>query len=157
MVIAWAETQLGTPYAAIGRYRFGNPTWPGGTLTGDRGRVYTFPAGTAVYDYSGFVIAAYAQAGLDFRNQGIWGSQAFKTPAIPEAPRDNLPPGEIAVYAPDTSGIGHVVIVHHVELNGVVKTIEASVSYGVHLGTLSWTKVTAIKRPTLPPPYARST
>ena len=35
--IAWGRTQSGAPYAAISPYRFGQPRWPGGTLTGDRG------------------------------------------------------------------------------------------------------------------------
>ena len=57
--VAWAETQIGAPYAAANGYRFGAPPWPGGTIIGDRGDRYTFPAGTIVYDCSGFVVAAW--------------------------------------------------------------------------------------------------
>ena len=149
-IIAWAETQLGNPYAAIDPWRFGTPTWPGGTRTGARGDIYTFPAGTTVYDCSGFVIAAYRQIGVDFVAQyGITGSQLFITSRIPDADRTALQPGDIAVYEP-VDGVGHVVLIHHIEPNGTVRTIEASPSYGVHIGTLRWQRVTALKRPATP-------
>jgi hypothetical protein len=148
-VIAWAETQSGAPYAAIDPYRFGTPPWPGGTRTGSRGNTYNFPAGTAVYDCSGFVITAWRQAGIDFPGQyGIYGSQGFLTNRIPDAPRYALQPGDIAVYRPDASGVGHVVLIHHVDAStGAVHTIESSASYGVHLGKLNWSRVSGIKRP----------
>lgn len=149
-VIAWADTQLGNPYAALDPWRFGTPTWPGGTRTGARGNIYTFPAGTTVYDCSGFVIAAYRQIGVDFVAQyGITGSQLFITSRIPDADRTALQPGDIAVYEP-VDGVGHVVLIHHIEPNGTVRTIEASPSYGVHIGTLRWQRVTALKRPATP-------
>jgi len=148
-VIAWAETQIGAPYAAIDPYRFGAPPWPGGTRTGSRGDLYTFAAGTVVYDCSGFVITAWRQAGVDFTGQyGIYGSQGFLTTRLLDAPRSALQPGDIAVYRPSASGIGHVVLIHHIdEATGKVATIEASPSYGVHIGTLNWSRVSAIKRP----------
>lgn len=157
-VISWAETQVGAPYAAIDPYRFGTPTWPGGTLTGSRGDAYTFPASTVVYDCSGFVIAAWRQAGIDFPGQyGIYGSQGFLTSRIPDAPRAALQPGDVAVYRPDASGIGHVVLIHDVDpTTGVVHTIESSPSYGVHIGTLNWSRVSAIKRPAPPQQQASS-
>jgi len=148
-VIAWAETQIGAPYAAIDSYRFGTPTWPGGTLTGSRGNTYTFPAGTAIYDCSGFVITAWRNAGIDFPGQyGIYGSQGFLANRIPDAPHSALQPGDIAVYRPDANGIGHVALIHHTDpTTGVVHTIESSSSYGVHIGNLNWSRVSAIKRP----------
>lgn len=148
-VIAWAETQLGAPYAAIDPYRFGTPAWPGGTLIGSRGNTYIFPSGTVVYDCSGFVITAWRQAGIDFPGQyGIYGSQGFLTNRITDAPRAALQPGDIAVYRPDASGIGHVVLIRDVDpATGVVHTIESSPSYGVHIGRLNWSRVSAIKRP----------
>ncbi len=149
-IIAWAETQLGNPYAAIDPWRFGTPTWPGGTRTGARGDIYTFPAGTTVYDCSGFVIAAYRQIGIDFVAQyGISGSQLFNTTRIPDADRNALQPGDIAVYEP-VNGVGHIVLIHHIEPDGTVRTIEASPTYGVHIGTLRWQRVTALKRPVMP-------
>jgi NlpC/P60 family protein len=148
-VIVWAGTQLGAPYAAIDPYRFGTPTWPGGTHTGFRGDTYTFPAGTTVYDCSGFVIAAWRAAGVDLAGQyGLYSSQAFNTTQLPDAPHDALQPGDIAVYKPTDSGVGHIVLIHDIDpATGAVRTIEASPTGGVHIGTLNWTRVTTIKRP----------
>lgn len=148
-VIAWADTQLGAPYAAIDPYRYGTPTWPGGTHTGFRNDTYTFPAGTTVYDCSGFVIAAWRHAGIDLAGQyGLYTSQAFNTTQLPDAPPGALQPGDIAVYKPTDTGIGHIVLIHHIDPNtGTVHTIEASPTLGVHIGTLNSTRVTTIKRP----------
>lgn len=148
--VAWGETMLAAPYAAIDPWRFGEPVWPGGTRTGSRGDTYTFPAGTRVFDCSGFVIAAWRQAGVDFLGQyGISGSQGFKTSAIPDAPRDALLPGDVAVYSPK-GGVGHVVMVHHVDPDtGEVLIIQASPSKGVNIAAIDWTRVTAVKRPAL--------
>jgi len=146
-VIAWAETQLGAPYAAIDPYRFGTPSWPGGTIVGSRGDLYRFAAGTVVYDCSGFVIAAWRQGGIDLAGQyGIYGSQQFDTSRLADAPRDALRPGDIAVYRPNDDGIGHVVLIHHVDDAGTVWTIEASGGAGVHIGRFSWERVKALKR-----------
>lgn len=148
--VEWGGTVLGAPYAAIDPWRFGEPVWPGGTRTGSRGDIYTFPAGVRVFDCSGFVIAAWRHAGVDFLGQyGISGSQGFKTSAIPDAPRDALVPGDIAVYSPK-GGVGHVVMIHHVDADtGEVLIIQASPSKGVNIAPIDWTRVTAIKRPAL--------
>ncbi|HWL44556.1 MAG TPA: hypothetical protein VNQ73_16570 [Ilumatobacter sp.] len=145
--VAWAETQLGAPYAAIDPYRFGTPVWPGGTLTGSRGNTYTFAAGTAVYDCSGFVIAAWRAAGVDLSAQyGLYGSQAFPTSPLPEVHPTAIAPGDLAVYSP-VNDVGHIVMIHHIDPDGTVRTIEASPRPGVHIGTVDWSRVTSIKRP----------
>ena len=98
--VAWGETQIGAPYAAASRYRFGDVPWPGGTLTGDRGDRYTFPAGTIVYDCSGFVIAAWRAAGVDLVAQyGLYGSQAFPHSPLEEIDPAAVMPGDLAVYS----------------------------------------------------------
>ena len=147
-VIAWADTQIGAPYATINPYRFGTPAWPGGNLIGLTGHTYTFPAGTTVYDCSGFVIAAWRHAGIDYPGQyGIYTSDQWNTPQLPDAPPANLQPGDIAIYSTDAAGNGHVVLIHHTDpTTGIVHTIESSGSHGVHIGTLDWTRVIAIKR-----------
>ena len=144
-VIAWAETQLGAPYAAISPYRFGTP-WPGGTLTGFRGDNYTFPAGTIAYDCSGFVVADYRAIGIDLAGQyGLTGSQQFPHSPLPEIPRHAIEPGDIATYTP-VNGVGHIVIIHHIEPGGTVYTIEASTSRGVTIRPINWARVSSIKR-----------
>jgi hypothetical protein len=149
--VAWAETQIGAPYAAASRYRFGDPPWPGGTLTGDRGDRYSFPAGTRVYDCSGFVIAAWRAAGVDLVAQhGLYGSQAFPHSPLEEIDPSAVIPGDLAVYSVSASGVGHIVMIHHVDPDGTVHVIEATPSRGVHIGTINWARVTSIKRPASP-------
>ena len=41
-------------------------------------------------------------------------------------------------------------MIHHIDRNGTVRTIEASTSQGVHVGTINWSRVTSIKRPPSP-------
>ena len=147
--LAWADTQIGhVPYASINPYRFMTTPWPGGTLTGIRGDHYTFPAGQIVADCSGFVIAVWRRAGIDFPGQySIYGSQGFKTSRLPDAPRTSLQPGDIIVYAPDASGVGHVALVHDVQPDGTPRTIEETASKGIHIGDVQWARIIAIKRP----------
>jgi cell wall-associated NlpC family hydrolase len=150
--VAWGETQIGAPYAAASRYRFGDVPWPGGTHMGDRGKAYTFPAGTIVYDCSGFVIRAWREAGVDLSAQyGLYGSQQFPNSPLQEIDRTAVQPGDLAVYSPDPdTGIGHIVMIHHIDADGTVHTIEATPSQGVHIGVINWTRVTSIKRPSAP-------
>lgn len=146
--VAWGETRIGAPYAAASRYRFGEPPWPGGTLVGDRGDRYTFPAGTRVYDCSGFVVAAWRAAGVDLVAQyGLYGSQAFPDSPLEEIHPAAIAPGDLAVYAPSASGVGHIVMIHHIDPDGTAHTIEASASHGVYIGVVDWSRVTSIKRP----------
>jgi cell wall-associated NlpC family hydrolase len=147
IAVAWAEAHLGAPYAAINPYRLGTPAWPGGTLTGFRGDRYTYPAGTTVFDCSGLVIAGWRAAGVDVvAEYGIVSSQQFATSLLPDAPLDALQRGDIAVYRPGRTGVGHVVLIHHVDADGSVWTIEATPTKGVHIGHLNWSKVSAVKR-----------
>ena len=129
-------------------WRFGTPPWDGGTHTGLTGRDYTFPAGTIVYDCSGFVITAWRHAGIDYPAQyGIYASDGFLDPRIPNATPATLQPGDLAIYNHDDNGNGHIVLIHHIDPDGTVHTIEASGSRGVHIGLLDWTHVIGLKRP----------
>ena len=146
--VAWADTQIGAPYAAIDPYRYGTPPWPGGTLTGTRANTYTFPTDTIVYDCSGFVTAAWRAAGIDLVAQhGLYGSQAFPNSPLPEIHPSSIQPGDLAVYSP-INGVGHIVMIHHTDPDNTVHTIEATPSRGVHIDTINWARVTSIKRPT---------
>ena len=61
-----------------------------------------------------------------------------------------IAPGDLAVYAPNSNGVGHIVMIHHVDPDGTARTIEASPSGGVHIGAVEWDRVTSIKRPENP-------
>ncbi|MEZ5218117.1 MAG: hypothetical protein R2715_16380 [Ilumatobacteraceae bacterium] len=78
--VDWALTQVGSPYAAINPYRFGDSkygepwTCESGvdecTLKDMNGRYRTVEAGDFVYDCSGLVVAAWLRAGVDLVRQG---------------------------------------------------------------------------------------
>ena len=149
--VTWAETQIGAPYAAASKYRFGEVPWPGGTITGDRGDRYTYPAGTIVYDCSGFVVAAWRAAGVDLVAQyGLYGSQAFPNSPLEEIDPAAVAPGDLAVYSVSATGVGHIVMIHDIAADGTVHTIEATPRKGVHIGTINWSRVISIKRPPSP-------
>ena len=146
--IAWAETQLGAPYNPISPYRFGVP-WPGGTKCITRGTppttsCWTYPAGTIAYDCSGFVITAWRHGGIDFGVLGLHSSQHFNTDLLPDADPRNLQPGDIAVYRP-INGIGHIVLIHHVDRRGAVYAIEERGNVGVVVALLDWSRLESIK------------
>jgi NlpC/P60 family len=148
--VAWAESQRGAPYAAIDPYRFGEPAWPGGTLTGFRGDVYDFDPGTVVYDCSGFVVAAWRHAGVDLVSSAhVASSQDLPASALPDVTRDALQAGDLIAYGL-TNGVGHIVMVDHVDPDGTVVTIEARPHGGVQFGSVDWPKVIAMKHPVVP-------
>ena len=41
-------------------------------------------------------------------------------------------------------------MIHHVDPDGTVHTIEATPSQGVHIGVIDWARVISIKRPATP-------
>jgi hypothetical protein len=146
--IAWGETQMGAKYAAVRPFSLGEPPWPGGTIGG----YGPFPAGTIVYDCSGFVIACWRKAGIDFGKSpyNIGSSGQFNTPKIPDAPQNDLKPGDIVAYSPPPgSSIGHVVLIHHIEESGEIRTLESSGSHGVWIGKLVPARAICYKRPAL--------
>ena len=82
---------------------------------------------------------------------GLHSSQDFPASLLPDADRNALQPGDLAVYRP-INGVGHIVLIHHIDSDGTVRTIEAGGGAGVHIGTLDWTRVTALKHPSVEPP-----
>jgi cell wall-associated NlpC family hydrolase len=146
-MLAWADTQLGTPYASVNPFRFGDVPWDGRPHKSVNGSdtVWNYPAGTKVYDCSGFVVAAYRQIGVDLAQ---WNATTSGTIAnckqLQDVPRDQLRPGDLITYA-SKNGIGHVVI-----YVGDGRTIESSGSKGVAYGTVDWSRANAFKRVPLP-------
>ena len=109
------------------------------------------PPAPRVYDCSGFVIAAWRAAGVDLVAQyGLYGSQAFPHSPLEEIDPAAVIPGDLAVYSVSASGVGHIVMIHHVDPDGTVHTIEATPSRGVHIGVINWARVISIKRPASP-------
>jgi peptidoglycan hydrolase-like protein with peptidoglycan-binding domain len=146
-MLAWADTQLGTPYASVNPFRFGDVPWDGQphkSVNGS-GTVWNYPAGTKVYDCSGFVVAAYRQIGVDLAQWNATSSgNIANSRHLQDVPPDQLRPGDLITYA-SKNGVGHVVI-----YLGEGRTIEASGSKGVTYGTVDWSRANAFKRVPLP-------
>ena len=100
--LAWADTQVGVPYASVNPYRFGDVAWDGGAhlSVNGNGKTYQFPQGTKVYDCSGFVTAVWRKAGVDLATYGATTteSMAAKVPAVSPA---NAQKGDILLIDSD--------------------------------------------------------
>jgi peptidoglycan hydrolase-like protein with peptidoglycan-binding domain len=146
-MLSWARGKIGTPYAAVNPFRFGDVPWDGQphkSVNGS-GTVWNYPKGTQVFDCSGFVVAAYRQIGVDLAKLGATTSSTIaNSPHLANVSREDLRPGDLITYT-SSKGIGHVVI-----YLGNGQTIEASGGKGVNIGTVDWGRVNAIKRPPLP-------
>ncbi len=135
---------IGSPYAAVNPFRFGEVLWDGKPHQSENGSgtVWNYPKGTRVFDCSGFVVAAYRQLGVDLAAHGLYssGTMATDTRFLQTVGRDQLQPGDLIVYQPH-NGIGHVVI-----YLGNGQTIESAGGSGVKVGTVDWARVRAYKR-----------
>lgn len=146
-MLSWAQGKIGTPYAAVNPFRFGNVPWDGKphTSVNGSGTVFNFPKGTQVFDCSGFVVAAYREIGVDLAKLGATTSASIaSSPHLQDVARSDLRPGDLITYK-SSKGIGHVVI-----YLGNGQTIEASGGKGVHIGTVDWSRASAFKRVPLP-------
>jgi peptidoglycan hydrolase-like protein with peptidoglycan-binding domain len=145
-MLSWARGKLGAPYAAVNPYRFGRTAWPGGTLTDIRGNnVGPFPSGTIVFDCSGFVATALAQAGLNISSIASSSEIRKDIRFLSNITRSALQSGDLITYSPSASGVGHVVI-----FTGGNGCIHSSSPRGVIEGTVDWGRADGFKRPRFP-------
>ncbi len=147
-MLDWAKSMIGSKYAAVNPFRFGEVLWDGKphqSVNGS-GTVWNYPKGTRVFDCSGFVVTAYKQLGVDLAARGLTSSRemARDTRFLKDIRREDLQPGDLITYAPK-NGVGHVVI-----YLGDGKTIEAAGGSGVKIGTVDWDRANAYKRVPLP-------
>ena len=155
-VIQWGFTQVGKPYAAINPYRFGDSSYGKPWACDDgsnpctrvdmHGTTRTYPAGTFVYDCSGFVTAAWLRAGVDLvKANAAW----------TDAMLDHLPKVDVA-----TARLGDIVLFNYSgsgdETNGrtdhaglflTATTMIQAGNSGVSVATIDWKKVVAVVRP----------
>lgn len=144
-MLDWAKSMIGTKYASVNPFRFGNVPWDGKAHKSENGSstVYQYPKGTRVFDCSGFVVAAYRQMGVDLLAHGLGTSSAIRDNAkgfLQNVDRANLKPGDLLTYAPH-NGVGHVVIYAG---NGM--TIECSGGRGVCMKPVNWDAVNSMHR-----------
>ncbi|HEY0883287.1 MAG TPA: peptidoglycan-binding protein [Archangium sp.] len=143
--IAYGKSVLGSPYAAVNPFRFGEVLWDGGrhqSVNGS-GTWFQYPRGTRVFDCSGFVVSCFKRAGVDLARHGLVTSGAIAANSngfLQNLTRDQLRPGDLITYK-SSGGVGHVVI-----YLGDGKTLEAAGGSGVKTGTVDWTRANAFRR-----------
>jgi peptidoglycan hydrolase-like protein with peptidoglycan-binding domain len=147
-MLDWAKSMIGTPYAAVNPFRFGNVPWDGKAHKSVNGSntVWQYPKGTRVFDCSGFVVAAYRQLGVDLAARGLASTATFHadTKFLKPVTREQLAPGDMIMYQP-RNGIGHVVI-----YMGDGRAIEAAGGKGVVMSNVDWDRVKSFRRVPLP-------
>lgn len=147
-MLDWAKSMIGTPYAAVNPFRFGDVLWDGKPHKSVNGSdtVWNYPKGTRVFDCSGFVVAAYRKLGVDLAARGLASTSAFNadTRFLQPLNRNQLAPGDLIMYQPH-NGIGHVVI-----YMGGGKCIEAAGGKGVTMSDVRWDRIKSMRRVPLP-------
>jgi hypothetical protein len=142
----WGKSQIGSPYASVNPYRFGTVGWDGGVHTSTIGSraTYQFPAGTRVYDCSGFATSLWRKAGVDLGEYDATTSASMLA-KIPQVPRSEARPGDLLITDSDGDGVaGHVAVI---DVNGTV--LDAQPNGGVQRRALSWEHAMAVVRPSL--------
>ncbi len=147
-MLDWAKSMIGTPYAAVNPFRFGNVPWDGKAHKSVNGSdtVWQYPKGTRVFDCSGFVVAAYRELGVDLAARGLASTATFHadTKFLKPVTREQLAPGDLIMYQP-RNGIGHVVI-----YMGDGRAIEAAGGKGVVMSNVDWDRIKSFRRVPLP-------
>jgi cell wall-associated NlpC family hydrolase len=143
-MLSWAKSMVGTPYAAVNPFRFGNVGWDGKPHKSVNGsnKTYSFPKGTRVFDCSGFVVAAYRKLGVDLAARGLASTATFHadTKFLKPVTKQSLQPGDLIMYRPH-NGIGHVVI-----YLGNGQAIESRGGVGVVTSNVDWNRVKSMRR-----------
>ena len=143
--LAWARGEIGTPYACVNPYRFGDVPWDGAVHESavERGKMYQYPAGTKVYDCSGFATAVWRHAGIDLAQYNATSSsQMWKN--IPRVSLDALQPGDLIIFDHELDNDTDHVQVYQ----GNGRVIESTPS-GVKERDLSFKGVIGAVRPSL--------
>lgn len=149
-MLQWATSPkiLGSPYAAVNPFRFGDVPWDGKPHTSENGsgRTYHIAKGRTVFDCSGFVVAAYRKAGVDLAAHGLTTTSAFHadTKFLKPVATDALKPGDLILYKAH-KGIGHVVI-----YLGNGQAVEAQSKAGVSVHAVKWDQVKSCRRVPVP-------
>lgn len=144
-MLEWSKSKLGSPYAAVNPFRFGDVPWDGRThqSVNGSGSSYTYPKGTTVFDCSGFVVASFRKLGIDLNAKGLsssWSIHANSNGFLQNVSKDQLQPGDLITYTPK-NGVGHVVIYMG---NGMM--IQSSGGKGVNIAPVDWSRFQSARR-----------
>jgi hypothetical protein len=159
--IQWGFTQLGTDYAPVNPYRFGDSIWgrpwdcPSGWTSCARvdiiGKLRAAEAGEWVYDCSGFVVAAFLQAGIDLVRLNAGWSDAMYA-ALPRVPAAQIQTGDLLLFGPGAADPSdpttHVAI--YLGANRLLDASTGCANGTVCERAVDWTRVTVIARPPYP-------
>jgi peptidoglycan DL-endopeptidase LytE len=143
--IDYGKSVIGSPYASVNPFRFGEVPWDGKrhqSVNGS-GSWYQYPKGTRVFDCSGFVVSCFKRAGVDLAAKGLTTSGAIHANTngfLTNISRDQLKAGDLITYR-SSKGVGHVVM-----YLGDGKTLESSGGKGVHIGTVNWDRAQSFRR-----------
>jgi hypothetical protein len=142
-MLSWCHGMIGSKYASVNPYRFGEVLWPGGTMqsVNGSGSYYTYPKGTRVFDCSGFVVTAFKQIGINLSSIATSGAMRANTSLLAHLTKDQLKPGDLITYSPK-NGVGHVVI-----YLGGNDCIEAAGGAGVVVRGVNWGRADGFRRP----------
>jgi cell wall-associated NlpC family hydrolase len=146
--LKWADTQVGTKYAAVNPFRFGDVPWDGGSHTSvnGSGTVFRYPAGTKVYDCSGFATAVWRKAGVDLADYNATTSRSMLS-NIPKVDPSQAVAGDLVILNTDEDGTAdHVGI-----LDGTGRMIDCQPTRGVQYREVKWDQVLGVVRPSLLP------
>lgn len=137
----WADTQVGTPYAAVNPFRFGDVPWDGGAheSVNGTGTVFSYPVGTKVYDCSGFATAVWRKAGVDLADYNATTSRTMLT-NIPKVDPAQATAGDLVILNTDDDGTAdHVGI-----LDGKGMMIDCQPTGGVQYRAVKWDNVLGV-------------
>ena len=154
--VQWGFTQVGKPYAAINPYRFGDSIYGKPWACDDgsnpctrvdlHGTSRTYPAGTFVYDCSGFVTAAWLRAGVDLvKLNAAWTDAMLDH--LPKVDLATVREGDIVLFNYSGGGDETNSRTDHAGMYLSATTMLQAGDGGVSVATIDWTKVVAVVRP----------
>jgi hypothetical protein len=154
--VQWGFTQVGKPYAAINPYRFGDSSYGKPWACDDgsnpctrvdmHGTSRTYPAGTFVYDCSGFVTAAWLRAGVDLvKLNAAWTDAMLDH--LPKIDPATVRLGDIVLFNYSGGGDETNSRTDHAGMFLTATTMLQAGNGGVSVATIDWKKVVAVVRP----------
>jgi NlpC/P60 family len=154
--IQWGFTQVGKPYAAINPYRFGDSIYGKPWACDDgsnpctridmHGTTRTYPAGTFVYDCSGFIAAAWLRSGVDLvKANAAWTDAMLDHLVHVDVAAARL--GDIVLFNYSGTGDETNARTDHGGMFLTGTTMLQAGNGGVSVSTIDWKRVVAVVRP----------
>lgn len=144
--LEWGRTQIGTPYAGVVKFRMGDVPWDGKahpSMTGS-GQIYQYPAGTKVYDCSGFATQVWRRGGVDLAQFNATTSASMLA-NIPQVDRSQAQAGDLVIL--DSNFDGRSDHVGVLDESGMM--LDCQPTGGVQQRKVDWSKALGVVRPSL--------